>query len=98
MLETDVKQKHDFAVVSLNNKIYSVIRNAYYSSVSCFILFLFIEVREISLYSFFKSCHYELSFGNSTQFELSFLSLFTGGKKYLKKTLPFLIMKAFFLK
>ena len=77
MLEADVKQKHLFAVVSLNNKIYSVIRNTYRSSANCFILFLLTKVREISLYSFFKSCNYELSF----------LPLFTCGKKCLKKTL-----------
>ena len=69
MPETDVKQKHVFAVVSLNNKIYSVIRNTYHSSASCFTLFLLIKVREISFYSFFKSCNYELSFGNSIQNE-----------------------------
>ena len=65
ILETDVKKKHVFAVVSLNNKIYSVIRNTFHSSASCFILFLLIKAREISLYSFYKSCNYELGFGNS---------------------------------
>ena len=53
-----------FAVVSWNDKIYSVVRNVYHSPASCFILFLLIKMKEISLYSFFKSCNYELSFGN----------------------------------
>ena len=64
-MKTDV-----FAVVSLNNKIYSVVRNTYHSPASCFILFLLIKTKEISLYSFFKSCNYELSFGNSIRIEL----------------------------
>ena len=57
-----------FAVVSLNDKIHSVVRNAY-SPASCFISFLLIKTKEISHYSFFKSCNYELSFGNSIQIE-----------------------------
>ena len=58
-----------FGVVSLNNKTYSVIRNTYHSSSSCFILFLLIKATDILLYSFFKSCNYELSFGNSIRIE-----------------------------
>ena len=64
-------------IVSLNNTIYSVVRNTYHSPASCFIFFLLIKKKEISLYSFFKSCNYELSF----------LPPFTSCKKCLKKTL-----------
>ena len=41
-MKTDV-----FAVVSLNDKIYSVVRNTYHSPASCFILFLLIKTKEI---------------------------------------------------
>ena len=48
-MKTDV-----FAVFSLNNKICSVVRNTYHSPASYFIMFLFIKMKEISLYSFLK--------------------------------------------
>ena len=48
-MKTDV-----FAVFSLNNKIYSVVRNTYHSPASYFIMFLLIKMKEISLYSFLK--------------------------------------------
>ena len=51
-----------FFVVSLNSKTDSVFRNTYHSPASCFILFLLKKTKEISLYSFFKSCNYELSY------------------------------------
>ena len=63
-MKTDVS-----AVVSLNDKIYSVVRNTYHSSPSCFISFLLIKTKEISLYSFFENCNYELSFVNSIRIE-----------------------------
>ena len=56
--ETDVKQKQMFLL------FLSMVRNTCHSPASCFILFLLIKMRKSSLYSFFKSYNYELSFGN----------------------------------
>lgn len=63
--------------------MYSVARNTYHSPTSCFIVFLLLKMKEISLDSFFKSCNYELSFWNSIRFKF----FTTGCKKCLKKTL-----------
>ena len=42
------------AVVSLNNKIYSVVRNTYHSPASCVILFLLIKQRKFHFIHFLK--------------------------------------------
>ena len=47
-MKTDV-----FAVFSVNNKIYSVVRNTYHSPASYF-MFLLMKMKEMSLYSFLK--------------------------------------------
>ena len=52
---------------------------------NCFILFSLIKMKEISLYSFFKSCNYELSFGNSIWIEF-FITIYRW-QKILEKNL-----------